>query len=101
YQQTVLTAFQQVEDNLAALRILSQNIEQQNAAVEAAARSLQEATARYKSGLDPYLNVISAQTILLNDQQTAVDFRMQAMVASVQLIKALGGGWDASQMPSS
>ena len=101
YQQTVLTAFQQVEDNLAALRILSQNIEQQNAAVEAAARSLQEATARYKSGLDPYLNVISAQTILLNDQQTAVNFRMQAMVASVQLIKALGGGWDASQMPSS
>jgi NodT family efflux transporter outer membrane factor (OMF) lipoprotein len=101
YQQTVLTAFQQVEDNLAALRILSQNIEQQNAAVEAAARSLQEATARYKSGLDPYLNVISAQTILLNDQQTAVNFRMQAMVASVQLIKALGGGWDASQVPSS
>ena len=101
YRETVLTAFQQVEDNLAALRILSQNIEQQNAAVEAAARSLQEATARYKSGLDPYLNVISAQTILLNDQQTAVTFRMQAMVASVQLIKALGGGWDASQMPSS
>ncbi len=101
YRETVLTAFQQVEDNLAALRILSQNIEQQDAAVEAAARSLHEATTRYKGGLDPYLNVISAQTILLNDQQTAVTFRMQPMVASVQLIKALGGGWDASQMPSS
>jgi NodT family efflux transporter outer membrane factor (OMF) lipoprotein len=100
YRQTVLTAFQQVEDNLASLRILSQDIEQQDAAVEAAARSLQEATVRYKAGLDPYLNVISAQTILLNDQQTAVNFRMQQMVASVQLIKALGGGWDSTQLPS-
>jgi len=100
YRQTVLTAFQQVEDNLASLRILSQDIEQQEAAVEAAARSLQEATVRYKAGLDPYLNVISAQTILLNDQQTAVNFRMQQMVASVQLIKALGGGWDSAQLPA-
>ena len=100
YRQTVLTAFQQVEDNLASLRILSQDIEQQDSAVGAAARSLQEATARYKAGLDPYLNVISAQTILLDDQQTAVNFRMQQMVASVQLIKALGGGWDSAQLPS-
>ena len=100
YRQTVLTAFQQVEDNLASLRILSQDIEQQDAAVEAAARSLQEATVRYKAGLDPYLNVISAQTILLNDQQTAVNFRMQKMVASVQLIKALGGSWDSAQLPA-
>lgn len=100
YRQTVLTAFQQVEDNLASLRILSQDIQQQDAAVEAATRSLQEATVRYKAGLDPYLNVISAQTILLNDEQTAVNFRMQQMVASVQLIKAVGGGWNASQIPS-
>jgi NodT family efflux transporter outer membrane factor (OMF) lipoprotein len=100
YRQTVLTAFGQVEDNLASLRILSQDIEQQDGAVEAAARSLQEATVRYKAGLDPYINVISAQTILLNDQQTAVNFRMQQMVASVQLIKALGGGWDSAQLPS-
>jgi len=100
YQETVLTAFQQVEDNLASLRILSQDIEQQNAAVEAATRSLQEATVRYKAGLDPYLNVIAAQTVLLNDQQTAVTFRMDQMVATVQLIKALGGGWNASEMPS-
>jgi NodT family efflux transporter outer membrane factor (OMF) lipoprotein len=100
YRQTVLTAFQQVEDNLASLRILSQDIEQQDAAVEAAARSLREATVRYKAGLDPYLNVISAQTILLNDQQTAVSFRMQQRVASVQLIKALGGGWGSAELPS-
>jgi NodT family efflux transporter outer membrane factor (OMF) lipoprotein len=101
YRETVLTSFQQVEDNLASLRILSQAIEEQDAAVEAAARSLQEATARYRAGVDPYLNVIVAQTILLNDRQTAVNFRMQQMVASVQLIKALGGGWDAAQIPSS
>jgi NodT family efflux transporter outer membrane factor (OMF) lipoprotein len=101
YRQTVLTFFQEVEDNLASLRILSQAIDQQDAAVEAATRNLQEATARYRAGVDPYLNVIVAQTTLLNDQQTAVNFRMQEMVASVQLIKALGGGWDAKQIPSS
>jgi NodT family efflux transporter outer membrane factor (OMF) lipoprotein len=101
YRQTVLIAFQQVEDNLASLRILSQSIEQQDAAVQAAARSLQEASIRYRAGVDPYLDVIVAQTTLLNDQQTAVNFRMQQMVASIQLIKALGGGWDAAQIPSS
>ena len=100
YRQAVLSAFQQVEDNLASLRILSQDIQQQDAAVEAAARSLQEATVRYKAGLDPYLNVIVAQTILLNDRQTQVNFRMQQIVASVQLIKALGGGWDTAKIPS-
>ena len=100
YRQTVLTAFQQVEDNLAALRILTQVIEQQDSAIESAARSLEEADVRYRAGLDPYLNVIAAQTALLTDQQAAVNFRMQQMVASVQLIKALGGGWDASTIPS-
>jgi len=100
YQQTVLAAFQQVEDNLASLRILSQDIDQQDAAVQAATRNLQEADVRYKAGLDPYLNVITAQTALLTDQQAAVNFRMQQMVASVQLIKALGGGWDSAQIPS-
>jgi outer membrane protein TolC len=100
YQQTVLTAFQQVEDDLASLRILRQDIDEQNAATEAATRALQEATVRYKAGLDPYLNVIAVQNALLNDQQTAVTFRMEQMVAEVQLIKALGGGWNASQLPS-
>jgi NodT family efflux transporter outer membrane factor (OMF) lipoprotein len=101
YRQTVLTAFQQVEDDLASLRILRQEIDQQNAATEAAARALQEATTRYKAGLDPYLNVIAAQTALLSDQQTAVTLRIERSVADVQLIKALGGGWNASQIPSS
>ncbi|HXP86643.1 MAG TPA: efflux transporter outer membrane subunit [Bryobacteraceae bacterium] len=100
YRETVLTAFQQVEDNLAALRILAQVIEQQDSAIESAGRSLEEAEVRYKAGIDPYLNVIAAQTTLLNSQQTAVNFRTQQMVASVQLIKALGGGWEASQIPS-
>ena len=100
YRQTVLAAFQQVEDNLSALRVLTQVIEQQDSAIESAGRSLQEADVRYKAGIDPYLNVITAQTALLSDQQTAVTFRMQRMVASVQLIKALGGEWDASRIPS-
>ena len=91
YRQTVLTAFQQVEDNLAALRILAQVMEQQDAAVAAARRSLNESEVRYKAGVDPYLNVITAQTALLTAQQAAVTFREQQMVASVQLIKALGG----------
>ena len=60
----------------------------------------EEARVRYRAGLDPYLNVITAQTALLSDQQAAVTFRMQQMVASVQLIKALGGGWNTSQIPS-
>ena len=101
YRETVLTAFQQVEDNLAALRILSQVVEQQEAAVRAAQRNFQVATVRYRAGLDPYLNVIAAQTILLNNEQTEVNYRTQHMEASVQLIKALGGGWDTSLMPTS
>jgi NodT family efflux transporter outer membrane factor (OMF) lipoprotein len=100
YRQTALTAFQQVEDNLAALRILTEVIEQQDSAIASAERSLQLADVRYEAGLDPYLNVIAAQTALLSDQQTAVSFRTQQMVASVQLIKALGGGWEASRIPS-
>ena len=100
YRQTVLTAFQQVEDNLASLSLLSVAIEQQDAAVEAAQRSLREALVRYKSGLDPYLNVINAQTVLLRDRETALDFRAQQLVASVRLIKALGGGWDTAHLPS-
>ena len=101
YRQTVLSAFQQAEDNLAALRILSQSSQQQNEAVQAAQRNLDEATARYKAGLDPYLNVLSAQVRLSDDQQTALNLHLQQLVASVQLIKALGGGWEASQLPPS
>ena len=98
YRQAVLTAFQQVEDNLAAVRILTQVIQEQDSAVESADRSLDEANVRYRSGIDPYLNVITAQTVLLNDQETALTFRQQQMTASVELIRALGGGWDVSQL---
>jgi len=100
YRQTVLAAFQQVEDNLAALRILSQEIRQQDTAVASAQRYLTIATDRYKLGLDPYLDVITAETTLLSNQQTAVTLRLQQLTDSVQLIEALGGGWDTSQMPS-
>jgi outer membrane protein TolC len=100
YRQTVLTAFQEVEDNLAALRILSQELDQQNAAVSSAQRALTLSNERYKSGIDSYLNVITAQATLLNNQRTAVNLEMQQMTASVELIKALGGGWDNSQLPA-
>ena len=100
YQQTVLTAFRQVEDGLAALRILSLVIEQQDAAIRAAERNLEAAMTRYKAGLDPYLNVINAQTLLLSTQQNAVTFRVQRVVASIQLIRDLGGGWNRSEIPS-
>jgi outer membrane protein TolC len=100
YRQTVLTAFQQVEDNLAALRILSVEIQQQDTAVTSAERNLKIATDRYKLGIDPYLNVITAQTTLLGNRQTDVNLRIQQMTSSVQLIEALGGGWDASQIPT-
>ena len=99
YRQAVLTAFQQVEDNLASLRILSVEIQQQDAAVLSAQKTLALATDRYKSGLDPYLNVITAETALLTNQQTAVNLRIQQMTASVGLIEALGGGWDATELP--
>ena len=96
YRQTVLTAFQEVEDNLSTLRILSQELQQQNAAVESSQRYLTLANARYQAGLDIYLDVIAAQTALLSNQRTALNLRMEQMTASVQLIKALGGSWDVS-----
>jgi len=100
YRQTVLTAFQQVEDSLSSLRILSQEIHQQDSAVNSAQRNLNIATDRYKLGIDPYLNVITAQTTLLTNKQTAVNLHIQQMSSSVQLVEALGGGWDRSQLPS-
>jgi NodT family efflux transporter outer membrane factor (OMF) lipoprotein len=100
YRQTVLTAFQQVEDDLATLRILAHQEEQQETAVKSSARYLALAMHRYKLGIDSYLNVITAQTTYLVNQQTLVNLRMQQMTASVQLVEAIGGGWDASQMPT-
>jgi len=100
YRQTVLAAFQQVEDNLASIRILSAEIKQQDTAVGSAERNLKIATDRYRLGIDPYLNVITAQTTLFSNQQTDVNLRIQQITASVQLVEAIGGGWDASQLPS-
>ena len=100
YRQTVLTAFQQVEDNLSAVRILSKEIQQQQQAVQSAQRYLELAQARYETGVDQYLTVLVAQTTLLADQQTLSNLHTQAMAASVQLIEALGGGWDRSQLPT-
>jgi NodT family efflux transporter outer membrane factor (OMF) lipoprotein len=100
YKQTVLTAFQQVEDYIATLRVLSQEITLQQSAVGAAQRYLDIALARYQTGLDPYLNVITAQTTLLADQQTEVTLRVSEMTAAVQLVQALGGGWNVNQLPA-
>jgi len=100
YRQTVLTAFQQVEDQLASLRILDQQVRQQESAVRSAERYLNLATNRYKLGIDSYLNVITAQTTHLSNRQTLVSLRSQQMTASVQLLENLGGGWEESLLPS-
>ena len=101
YRKTVLTAFQQVEDNLAGLRVLMQEIREQDDAVGSSQRYVNIATDRYKLGLDPYLDVATAQTSLFSNQQAAVNLRMQQLNDCVQLIEALGGGWNSSQLPSS
>ena len=100
YRQTVLAAFQQVEDNLAALSILEREVQQQDAAIRSSQENLSLAMDRYKAGIDIYLNILTAQTTLLNNQRTALNLRMEQMVDSVKLIEALGGGWNASQLPS-
>ena len=94
YRQTVLNAFQQVEDDAATLRIVSEQIRQQEGAVNAAQHYVDVATAAYQTGVSPYLDVITAQTLLLTAQQTLVTLRVNELVASVQLVQALGGGWD-------
>ena len=100
YKQTVLVAFQQTEDSLASLRLLTQQIEQQQETVASAQRFFDVASARYTTGLDPYLNVFTAQSTLLANQQTVIVLRVQEMTSSVQLIEALGGGWNVDQLPS-
>jgi NodT family efflux transporter outer membrane factor (OMF) lipoprotein len=100
YRQTVLTAFQQVEDFLAAVRIQSQQVIKLQQAVNSAETALNLQLGRYETGIDPYLNVVIAQTTLLSNQQTLVTSQVSEMVAAVQLITALGGGWDRSQLPT-
>jgi NodT family efflux transporter outer membrane factor (OMF) lipoprotein len=100
YRQTVLTAFQQVEDGLAEVRILSKEIEQEQQAVDSARTFLKLEQARYETGVDPYLDVLIAQTTVLADQQTLNGLQVQQMTYAVALVEALGGGWDRSQLPS-
>jgi NodT family efflux transporter outer membrane factor (OMF) lipoprotein len=100
YRQTVLTAFQQVEDYLAAVRILSEEVPREQQAVRSAQTSLKLEMGRYETGIDPYLDVVVAQTMLLSNQQILVNSQVSEMVAAVQLIMALGGGWDRSQLPT-
>jgi NodT family efflux transporter outer membrane factor (OMF) lipoprotein len=100
YRQTTLTAFQQVEDNLAALRILERESEQQDEAVDAAQNALRIFTDRYIGGRDNYLQVITAQTEYLDNERNQVEIRRRRMDASVLLVKALGGGWTASTLPT-
>jgi outer membrane protein TolC len=89
-----------VEDYLAQVRILSRQLQIQRDAVKSAEEYLNLEMGRYQTGIDPYVDVVTAQTTLLTDQQTAIDVQIQEMTGAVQLIEALGGGWDRSQLPS-
>ena len=99
YRDTVLQAFQEVEDNLSGLRILTSEAVSQQRAVESATRSLNISTNRYKGGVTTYLEVITAQATQLANERTAADITTREFAASVQLVKALGGGWDATKLP--
>ena len=100
YRQTVLAAFQQVEDSLAEVRILSKEIQQEQQAVDSAQLQLKLEQGRYDSGIDPYIDVLIAQTTLLADQQTLNGLQVQRMSFAVALVENLGGGWDRSQLPN-
>ncbi len=100
YRQTILTAFQQVEDNLSGVRILSQQILRQQEAVKSSEEFVTLEMARYQLGLDPYVDLLTAQTTLLTNQQSLASLHVLEMTDSVQLIEALGGGWDRTQLPT-
>lgn len=100
YRQTVLNAFKEVEDYLAASRQTADQAAKEKLAVDASSRYLVLANTRYKTGMDSYLNVITAQTDLLSSQQTLVQLQTQQMTSAVQLVAALGGGWNVSELPS-
>lgn len=101
YRESVLEAFQTVEDNLAALRVLADEATQQVAATNAAERSLALTRNRYNAGIATYLEVITAQNAAYANERNTVDLRVRQMVASVNLIRALGGGWTTGDLPSS
>ena len=98
YRQAVLTGFQEVEDNLAALRILEEEARVQDEAVTAARQSVTVSTNQYKAGTVNYLDVVTVQTIALTNERTVIDILGRRMAAGVLLIKALGGGWDAAAL---
>jgi NodT family efflux transporter outer membrane factor (OMF) lipoprotein len=100
YRQTTLTAFEQVEDNLVALRVLQQEAENQHQATLAAQSAEQIFNNRYVGGLDTYLQVVTAQTTALNNERNDIDIMRRQMDASVLLIKALGGGWNVTDLPT-
>jgi len=100
YRQSVLTAFQQVEDSLAEVRILSDQLKRQQEAVDHAQTYLKMEQARFDTGIDPYIDLAVAQTTLYGNEQTLATLQIQQMSASVQLIEALGGGWDKTQLPT-
>jgi NodT family efflux transporter outer membrane factor (OMF) lipoprotein len=100
YRETVLSSFQQVEDNLAALRVLEQEAGVQETAVQAAQRSLDLSNTRYEGGVTSYLEVITAQNAALSDEVTAVNILGRRMASAVLLMEALGGGWNRSGLPS-
>jgi len=100
YRQTVLTGFKEVEDNLAALRILEEEAAIQNEAVQSARQSVALTTNQYKAGIVNYLNVVVVQAAALANERNAVDVQNRRLAASVLLIKALGGGWNASELPT-
>ncbi|MGZ5817908.1 MAG: efflux transporter outer membrane subunit, partial [Burkholderiaceae bacterium] len=96
YRQTVLTGFQEVEDNLVALRVLEQEAQLQDEAVQSSRRSVELMTNQYQAGIVGYLNVITVQATALGNERAALDIQNRRLAASVLLIKALGGGWDAN-----
>jgi outer membrane protein TolC len=96
----VLTAFQQVEDSLAEVRILSKEIQQQQQAVNSAQLQLKLELGRYETGIDPYIDVLIAQTTVLAARQTLNGLQVQQMTYAVALVENLGGGWDRSQLPT-
>jgi NodT family efflux transporter outer membrane factor (OMF) lipoprotein len=100
YRQTVLTAFQQVEDQLSALRILEQEAQAQTEAVQSAQEALDIATEQYKAGTADYLQVIVVQAAALQNRRAAIDIATRRLTASVLLVEALGGGWDVTQLAS-
>lgn len=99
YRQTVLTSFQQVEDNLSALHVLEQEAAQQHAATHSAEQTLALFTTRYEGGVDTYLQVITSQTVALQNERNDITLQLRRQQASVLLIKALGGGWSTQQLP--